>query len=370
MGIATRPRRNGADAACPAPREVAIPPVAFEHEQLAVRRGDRSGLYTVVAIHSTALGPALGGLRIWHYPTVEDGARDALRLAAGMTLKAAAAGLDLGGGKGVICTPADGLEGDLRRAALLDFGDLVESLDGRYVTAEDVGTAPTDLELVAERTTHLTGRSPERGGSGDPSPFTAIGVEAAMRACAGERFGDRSLAGRSVCVIGLGHVGADLAQRLADAGCDLTLADIDPAKHALADALGAAWVEPGEAIETACDLLAPCALGGAISAANVARLRCEIVCGSANNQLTDDTLAGSLAEREILYAPDFIANAGGLINVYREIKGYPEERALELALGIEGTLSRVLAVARTSEITTLAAACALAGERLGVALRD
>src|SRR5688500_10129983 len=180
MGIAVR--RHSRNGHAPASRS-AIAPVALDHEELAVRRGERSGLYCVVAIHSTALGPALGGLRIWHYPDQSDALRDAMRLAAGMTLKAAAAGLGLGGGKGVICTPAGGLDGERREAALLDFGDLVESLGGRYITAEDVGTTPADLVTVSRRTSHLTGLPPELGGSGDPSPFTAVGVEAAIRAC-------------------------------------------------------------------------------------------------------------------------------------------------------------------------------------------
>jgi leucine dehydrogenase len=372
MAIAIHPRRNGDTATRPAPAhaETAIPPVAFEHEQLTVRRGERSGVYAIVAIHSTALGPALGGLRIWHYPEPSDGIRDALRLAQGMTLKAAAAELDLGGGKGVICAPAEGLEGDRRREALLDFGDLVESLGGRYITAEDVGTSPADLVTIAERTQHLTGLPADRGGSGDPSPFTAIGVESAMRACVRERFSASDLAGIHVCVVGLGHVGAVLAGRLADAGCRLTVSDIDRSKRALASRLGASWADPATADTVECDVFAPCALGGAIDAENVDALGCAVVCGSANNQLADESLADALDARGILYAPDFIANAGGLIHVYREIKGYSEEHAVELAHGIEGTMDRVLAAAASREVTPLAAARALAEERLGAALRD
>ena len=364
MAVATH--TNGHSAVAP-PQ---IPPVALDHEQLAVRRGERSGLYCVVAVHSTALGPALGGLRIWHYPAREDAVRDAMRLAAGMTLKAAAAGLALGGGKGVICAPAGGLIGERRRAALLDFGDLVESLDGRYITAEDVGTSPDDLVTIAERTAHITGLPADRGGSGDPSPFTAIGVEAAMRACAAERFGEPSLAGRTVCVIGLGHVGAGLARRLADAGAELLVSDIDPSKRAVADVLGATWREPEDAMVAECDLLAPCALGGAIDAANAGELRCEIVCGSANNQLSDEALADVLADRGVLYAPDFVANAGGLIHVFMELGNYSEDHAVELALGIEGTMSRILAIAGERSVTPLSAARELAAERLGAALRD
>lgn len=347
-----------------------VPPVAFEHEELVVRRGERSGVHAVVAVHSTALGPALGGVRIWHYPAIEDGARDALRLAAGMTSKAAAAGLDLGGGKGVICAPASGLDGERRRAALLDFGDLVESLEGRYITAEDVGASPADLAAIGERTTHVTGLPPERGGSGDPSPFTAIGVEAAIRACVGARFGAPELAGRCVTVVGLGHVGAELAGLLARAGCELTVSDIVPQRRALAERLGARWVEPGEAMLSECDVLAPCALGGAIDDDNIAGLRCAVVCGSANNQLANESLADALDRRGILYAPDFIANAGGLIHIYMEIKGYSEERAVELARGIEQTLGRVIAAAAEHGATPLAGARELARERLAGALRD
>jgi leucine dehydrogenase len=378
MAIAVPNKENGrptssatAAAAAPArPPQPAIPPVSFEHEQLAVRRGDRSGAYCIVAIHSTALGPALGGLRMWHYPATIDAARDALRLATGMTYKAAAAGLDLGGGKGVICAPADGLEGERRRAALLDFGDLVASLDGRYITAEDVGISPADLVAIGERTEHLTGLPPERGGSGDPSPFTAIGVEAAIRACLRARFGSAAPAGRRVAVIGLGHVGAALARRLAEAGCELLVTDIDARKHALVAGLGAQWIDPGEAMTAECDVLAPCALGGAISADNVFDLRCEIVCGSANNQLADEGLAAVLAERGILYAPDFIANAGGLIHVYMEIKGYSESRAIALAEGIETTVSDLLERADRSGTSPLEAARTVACERLDTALRD
>jgi leucine dehydrogenase len=375
MAVAT-PKTNGrptssatADSAAPQASEVpGIPPVPFDHEELAVRRGERSGLYTIVAIHSIALGPALGGVRLWAYPATIDAARDALRLAMGMTYKAAAARLDLGGGKGVICCPpGEKLGGELRRAALLDFGDLVESLGGRYITAEDVGISPDDLCVIRERTEHVTGLPSERGGSGDPSPFTAMGVEAAMRACCGKRFGTPDLSGRTVAVVGMGHVGSRLARRLADAGAKLFVSDIVDERRALADEIGATWVEPGEAMVTECDVLAPCALGGAIDAANVDALRCRVVCGSANNQLADESLAARLAEREILYAPDFIANAGGLIHVYMEIKGYSEEHATELALGIEETLGHVLATASDRGITPLDAARELARERLDAA---
>jgi leucine dehydrogenase len=332
-----------------------------------LHRGARSGRYVIVAVHSTVLGPALGGVRLWHYPATTDAIRDALRLARGMTFKASAAGLALGGGKGVISAPRQPPSGQERRDLLLDFGDLVESLEGRYITAEDVGTSPADLVAIRERTDHVTGLPPERGGSGDPSPFTAMGVEAAMRACARVRFGSSDLAGLRVVVAGLGHVGEKLARRLVDRGVELEVSDIDPGKRASATELGARWLEPDEEMVAECDILAPCALGGAIDAANLPLLRCEIVCGCANNQLADESLAESVAERGILYAPDFVVNAGGLIHVYREIRGYSEEHAGELVLGIEGNLEGILRTAQERAITPLDAARAVAMERLEAA---
>jgi leucine dehydrogenase len=364
-------RRNGLAQRPPAPAALdRIPAVDFDHEELVVRRGARSGALCAVAVHSTALGPALGGLRIWHYPVVLDAARDALRLASGMTLKAAAAGLDLGGGKGVIAAPRGGFGPQARRDALLDFGDLVESLEGRYITAEDVGVSPEDLVVLSSRTGHLTGLPPERGGSGDPSPFTAIGVEAAIKASLRARFGDPGLAGRRVAIVGLGHVGSSLARRLHEAGCELVVSDIVDGRRAIADELGAEWADAADAALVECDVLAPCALGGVISETNIDGLRCAIVCGSANNQLADEALAARLAAAGVLYAPDFIANAGGLMHVYMEIKGYAEERAIELARGIEGTLDRVFAEAERMGSTPLAAAHRLAAQRLEGALRN
>lgn len=340
-------------------------PAGHDHEELVVQTGERSGATMAVAIHSTLLGPALGGVRLWRYLRDEDGVSDALRLARGMTFKAAAAGLDLGGGKGVICSPSTAPPtGEKREAILLDFGDLVESLDGHYVTAEDVGTSPEDMAVIGTRTPHVTGMPEDRGGTGDPSPFTAIGVQAAMRAAAKSAFGSGDLGGRRVVITGLGHVGQHLARGLTEAGADLAASDIDARKRAVADALGAEWLEPDHALEAECDVVSPCAVGGAIHAGNVGRLRCGIVCGAANNQLADESLAEVLASRGILYTPDFIANAGGLINVYREIHSYPAERAKELALGIEGTTARVLTQAATLGTTPLEAARALASERL------
>jgi leucine dehydrogenase len=346
--------------------------VVLDHEEVIVRKGERSAADVIVAVHSTALGPALGGLRMWAYPVALDALGDALRLSAGMTYKAAAAGLDLGGGKGVIRAPEGNgpLDPSLREAMLLDFAELVESLDGRYITAEDVGTGTADMTTIHGVTSHVTGLPPEDGGSGDPSPFTAMGVEAAMRACVAYRRGAPDLDGLHVVVVGLGHVGSRLAARLRAAGARLTVADADPSKREVAARLDADWVEPEMAMRTRCDVLAPCALGGVIDESSLGSLGAGIVCGAANNQLTDERLAPRLAERGVIYAPDFIANAGGLINVYRELHGLDEDWAREHAAGIESTMARILATAEDRGIVPLAAAYEIARERLEHAVRD
>ena len=335
-----------------------------------MRRGRRSGLYTLVAVHSTALGPALGGCRMWGYGDTRAAVRDGLRLARAMTLKAAAAELPLGGGKGVIMVPPGApLDAERRRAVLLDFGDTVEALDGRYVTAEDVGTSEPDMAVIAERTGHVSGLARARGGSGDPSPWTALGVEEAIRVACERVWGDASLAGRSVAILGLGGVGAKLARRLADAGARLVVADIDPARRATAEALGAQWATPAEALAAAVDVLAPCALGGVLDEDTVPALRCRAVVGAANNQLADDAVADQLAARGILWAPDFVVNAGGIANIAAELDpgGYAPERAEARVRGVAATLRAVLAEAEAAGVTPLTAALARAHRRLAAA---
>lgn len=324
-----------------------------------------------IAVHSTILGPALGGARMWHYDDDADAVNDAKRLAGAMTLKAAAAGLQLGGGKGVIAAPpGPAPNGELRRALLLDFGDLVESLGGSYVTAEDVGTGADDMAVIAERTGHVVGLDPTRGGSGDPSSVTALGVLSAIRACVKDRYGSRELAGLRVCVVGMGHVGSHLAELLVVAGADLVVSDIDGAKRPAAERLGASWIPPEAVIASECDVLAPCALGGAIGAREAQFLRAPVVCGAANNVLTDDRLADVLDRRGVLYGPDFIANAGGLASVYGELRGLPPARARDHALGIEAVMGKVLARAVEEGETPLEAARGLALGRLGAENRQ
>jgi leucine dehydrogenase len=338
----------------------------LDHELLLVRRGARSGAYTIIAVHSTSLGPALGGCRLTTYPHPADAVADALRLAEGMTLKAAVAGVDLGGGKGVVCVePGTELTAEAREAMLLDFGDAVEALAGRYITAEDVGTSPAAMRLIATRTEHLVGLPEDLGGLGDPSPFTALGVRAAMRAAVEHRFGTASLAGRSVAVVGAGHVGEALARMLAADGANVVIADIDEGKRALAAELpGAAWMSPEDAMLAEVDVLAPCALGGALDEETVPRLHASIVCGAANNQLAHDALAEDLARRSILYVPDFIVNAGGLMRVAAELEGSDGDGARERIAGIEALVRRILSEAADAGVTPLAAAHAIAERRL------
>ena len=330
-----------------------------------MRRGKRSGLYTIVAVHSTARGPSLGGCRLWAYDDARAAVRDALRLSRAMTLKAAVANVPLGGGKGVIMAPANApLPPRRRRAALLDFADLVESLDGRYITAEDVGTSSRDMSAIARRTRHVAGLARSRGGSGDPSPLTALGVEAAIRAACERAFSDGSLRGRSICVLGLGHVGARVARRCARAGAQLIISDVDEGKRALAEELGAAWSSPRNAVEADVDVLVPCALGGLLDDQSVARLRCRIIAGAANNQLADDLIAERLQEREILWTPDFVANSGGLINIAEEVNGYHAAAARRRVLGIGDTLREIFDRAEADGTTPLVAALEVADRRL------
>jgi leucine dehydrogenase len=340
----------------------------LEHEELYVRRGSRSELYTIVAIHSTLRGPSLGGCRMWTYDDSRAAVRDALRLSRAMTFKAAVADLPLGGGKGVIMVPPGArLSSVRRRAALLDFADSVEALDGRYITAEDVGTSSRDMSVIAGRTRHVAGLARGRGGSGDPSPLTALGVEAAIVSACERVFAMRSLRGRTIGVIGLGHVGSRVAKRCARAGARLLVADVDADKRALAEELGARWCTPEQALQAEVDVLAPCALGGFLNDETVPELHCRIVAGAANNQLADDHVAELLQRQGILWAPDFVVNAGGLINIAEELHGYDPGAARRRVRSIGTTLDEIFTRAEAEGTTPLAAASDLAGQRLAAA---
>jgi leucine dehydrogenase len=305
---------------------------------------------------------------MWHYDDSRAAMRDALRLSRAMTYKSAVAGLPLGGGKGVIMLPAT-VDTRLRRAALRDFGDTVEQLGGAYITAEDVGTSAKDMEAIAERTKYVTGLSRRRGGSGDPSPWTALGVEASIRASLERKLGSSDPKGRTIVVNGLGHVGFALAKLLAKAGAKLIVADIDRSKKALADQLGARWISPAKTLTAAADVLAPCALGGILDHESVPRLQVPIVAGAANNQLADDPIADLLADRGILWAPDFVANAGGIINISVELErgGYDPERARVKVNGIGDTMREIFDLAHHDDDTPFSAAVALASRRVAQA---
>jgi leucine dehydrogenase len=304
---------------------------------------------------------------MWTYDDSRSALRDALRLSRAMTYKAAVADLPLGGGKGVIMVP-EHVGAGRRREALLDFADAVDSLGGRYITAEDVGTSARDMAVIATETSHVAGLARSRGGSGDPSPFTALGVETAIRACCERVFGSDSLRGRRLCVVGLGHVGSRVAKRCARAGATLLLADVDPHKRALASTLGAQWTTPEKALSADVDVLVPCALGGFLDDETVPRLCCPIVAGAANNQLADDRIADVLAAHGVLWAPDFVVNAGGLINIVEELGTYDAATARRRVRGIADTLREIFDDAEAAGATPLTAAMELARRRL-VAVR-
>jgi leucine dehydrogenase len=343
----------------------------LSHEALVVRRGRRSGLYTIVAVPSTARGPSLGGCRMWTYPDTRAAVRDALRLSHAMTSKSAVAGLPLGGGKGVIMLPEGSPppEGDDRRSVLLDFGDTVEMVDGAYLTAEDVGTSEPDMEIIAEVTRHVTGLSTERGGSGDPSPWTALGVEAAIRVACERVHGSASLEGRRVAVVGVGSVGGRLAELLAADGAELVLADIDDRRSVITERLGARWTDPASALRADVDVLAPCALGGVLDEDLVPELRARAIAGAANNQLAHESVGELLAERGILWVPDFVANAGGVVNISVELEpeGYDTARAETRVRAIGDTVRTVLDHAEATGATPLAAAMEIARRRVAEA---
>ena len=284
-----------------------------------------------------------------------------------MTFKAAVADLPLGGGKGVIMTSGP-LTSERRHAVLLDFADTVAALRGQYIAAEDVGTSSRDMSVIAQGTEHVAGLARSRGGSGDPSPFTALGVEAAIRACCERVYGTESLRDRTICVIGLGHVGSRVAKRCAKAGAQLVLADVDERKRTIAEQLGGRWTTPERALTAEVDVLVPCALGSILDDESVLGLRCRIVAGAANNQLADDRIADILAAQGVLWAPDFVVNAGGLINIAEELSGYHPAAARRRVWSIADTLRRIFDDAESIGATPLTAAMELARRRLAAAV--
>jgi leucine dehydrogenase len=297
---------------------------AFDHEQLELFRDRRTGLTGVVAIHSTALGPATGGLRIRRYRDLQAASVDALRLSAAMTLKNSAAGLDLGGGKAVLID--DGRWDEDRAGRMHAFGDVLERLGGRYITAEDVGTTAADMDAIATRTDHVSGRSPANGGRGDPARATARTVFGAIQTAVAFRLG-RPLDGVTVGVLGAGQVGSELVGLLAAAGAEVLVADIDAGRaERCRTASGAVTALPVDGFQDRpMDVFAPCALGEIIDAEDVSSLRCGIIAGAANNPLVDSAVAPVLEAEGILYVPDFIANCGGIVHVAAEVYGHDDD---------------------------------------------
>jgi leucine dehydrogenase len=339
-----------------------FPHLGDEYEEVVFFHDPPSGLRAIVAIHSTALGPALGGTRFYPFATEEEALRDVLRLARGMTYKAAAAGLDLGGGKAVIIgDPSRDKSEELLRA----YGRFIESLGGRYITAEDVGTSREDMDVLRRETRWVTGVSRRLGGSGDPSPVTAYGVFQGLRACAEEALRTLSLEGVRVVVQGAGKVGHSLTKNLVEAGAVVSVADVDvDAVARVVNEFGVDTVEPDKAHAADCDIFAPCALGAVIRDDTIPELKCKVVAGAANNQLERPEHGDALHELGILYAPDFVINAGGLMNVSEELIGYDRERAMKRVDGIYRTLREVFRRSRMERTTPADAAAGLAEERM------
>lgn len=335
-----------------------------EHEQVVFCHNKDVGLKAIIAIHNTTLGPALGGTRMWNYKNEEEALVDVLRLSKGMTYKASAAGLNLGGGKAVIMGDPKTMKTEgLFRA----FGRFVNSLNGRYITAEDVGTTVREMEYVFTETPWVTGISKAFGGSGDPSPYTAHGVLMAIKASVKEKFQSDSLKGLRIAVQGLGNVGSHLVEYLSAEGAILTIADIDMDKvKKTADRFNAKIVSPDEIATVECDLFAPCALGAGVNDQSIPKFRTKVICGGANNQLAEPRHGDHLRELGILYAPDYVTNAGGLMNVFVELEGYSPDRALDKTTQVYNNLMRVFEIAKRDGISTHIAADRMAEERIAM----
>ncbi len=329
------------------------------HEEVLVASDPSCGYRGIIAVHSTALGPALGGTRFWNYDSDEAAITDSLRLSRGMTYKNAVAGLDLGGGKSVII--GDNRTSD-REAIFRAHGRFVESLGGRYITAEDVGTGTADMDFVNMETQHVAGLKHK---SGDPSPVTAHGVFRSIKASAKNRWGSDDLTGKIVAIQGCGNVGRNLANELHEAGARLIVSDIDPARaQRVASETGATIVAGDEIYSAKADIFAPCALGGIINDDTLPVFKFEIISGGANNQLLEERHGNKLEEMGMQYAPDYVANAGGVINVFGEVAGWDSERALRKADDIYDTVLQVFEIAKADGIPSYEAADRLAERRL------
>ncbi|MXN90037.1 leucine dehydrogenase [Flavobacterium sp. Sd200] len=334
-----------------------------DHEQIVFCNDKDTGLKAIIGIHNTVLGPALGGTRMWSYANEWEALNDVLRLSRGMTYKSAISGLNLGGGKAVIIGNA---ATDKTPELITRFGQFVNSLSGKYITAEDVGTTTPDMDLIRDVTPHVTGISESRGGSGNPSPVTAYGVYMGMKAAATYKFGSANLDGKKVLVQGVGHVGETLIDFLTREGALVQITDINEEKLQAVAAKYGASIFTGEDLYSAdVDIYAPCALGATINDTTINKLKAKVIAGAANNQLAVEQVHGKiLMEKGISYAPDFLINAGGIINVYGEIAGYGKEEALKRTENIYNTTLEIFHFAESNNITTHQAAMQIAQKRI------
>lgn len=335
------------------------------HEQVVFCYDEETGLKAIIAIHNTTLGPALGGTRMWKYNNESDALNDVLRLSRGMTYKASISGLNLGGGKAVIIGDS---KKDKTDALFQKFGQFVNSLGGKYITAEDVGTTTADMVNVSKSTKFVTGLPENMGGGGDPSPVTAYGVFMGMKAAAKELWGSDSLAGRRVVVQGCGNVGQTVVRLVTEDGGKLYVSDIHKENLEKVSKYKPEVVDKDAVYDLDAEIYAPCALGATLNTENISKLKCGIVAGAANNQLEDETVHGKmLMDKGILYAPDFLINAGGLINVYSELKGYNREKGLEATRLIYNVTLDIFKKSKNENITTVDAAKQLAEKRIAEA---
>ena len=332
------------------------------HEEVVFCHNKDAGLKAIIAIHNSVLGPALGGLRMWNYATEQDALNDVLRLSRGMTYKAAVSGLNLGGGKAVIIgDPAQ----DKSEALFRAFGRFVNSLNGRYITAEDVGIDVNDMEFVYKETPFVTGVHQVHGGSGDPSPFTAYGTLQGLMAALQVKFGNEDVGKYAYAVQGVGHVGMEFVKLLRERGAKVFVTDInkDLVQRAVDDH-GAEAVAPDQIYDVDAQVYSPCALGGTVNENTLPRLKCQVICGAANNQLANDEIGDEVMRKGILYAPDYAVNAGGLMNVSLEIDGYNRERAMRMLRTIYFNLGRIFEISQRDNIPTYKAADRMAEERI------
>ncbi len=336
---------------------------ALGHKKIVFCSDPDTGLKAIIAIHDTTLGPALGGTRMWAYKTETEALHDVLRLSKSMTYKSAIAGLNLGGGKAVIIGDS---RKDKTEALLRKFGRFIKNLNGEFITAEDLGTNPRDMEYIRMETQHVTGVPESIGGSGDPAPIAALGVFMGIKACVKDLYGNDKLTGRSVIVQGIGHVGENLVKLLREENVKVYVSDInDERVGQIAKKYGAEGVSNNNIFDLNADIYSPCALGATINTQTIGKLKCGIIAGSANNQLENEAVHGQmLLEKGILFAPDYVINAGGIINCYSELMGFGKKRTMQLTENIYEATRNVLKLSKAENISTILAANKIAEKRI------